>query len=234
MCSHVSFFLAPSTQTCAYFNDSQCQAIKDAETISGMNILHVINEPTTAAIPYGFDKRSESASKMSPSSILEVTLLTIEEGIFEVKATPGDTHLGGEDFDDRLVNYFMQEFKRQVQERFIFFLLLLYQCFTYYYLARYLLQPPCHPVISALLASVLSAPSLLPPKPPSRSTLCTGVSTSTLPSPVLASRSIAKTSSAVLTSPSRESSTTPRLTRAMCTKSSSVAPLVFPYRQAHV
>ena len=124
MCSHVSFFLAPSTQTHAYFNNSQCQ---DAETISGMNILCIINEPTTAAIPYGFDKRSKSASKMSPSLILEeVSLPTIEEGIFEVKATPGDTHLGSEDFDDHLINYFMQEFKRQVQERFIFFLLLLY------------------------------------------------------------------------------------------------------------
>ncbi|KAF8201445.1 heat shock cognate 70 [Pholiota molesta] len=75
------------------------QATKDAGTISGMNILRIINEPTAAAIAYG--------------GTFDVSLLTIEEGIFEVKATAGDTHLGGEDFDNRLVNHFIQEFKRK-------------------------------------------------------------------------------------------------------------------------
>ncbi|MBA0844496.1 hypothetical protein GOBAR_AA07423 [Gossypium barbadense] len=103
----------------AYFNDSQRQATKDAGSISGLNILRIINEPTAAAIAYGLDKK---ASRSGEKNVLifdlgggtfDVSLLTIEEGIFEVKATAGDTHLGGEDFDNRLVNHFVQEFKRK-------------------------------------------------------------------------------------------------------------------------
>nr|GME09951.1 heat shock cognate 70 kDa protein 2-like [Ipomoea batatas]GME16556.1 heat shock cognate 70 kDa protein 2-like [Ipomoea batatas] len=91
----------------AYFNDSQRQATKDAGVISGLNVMRIINEPTAAAIAYGLDKKSSS------SGTFDVSLLTIEEGIFEVKATAGDTHLGGEDFDNRMVNHFVQEFKRK-------------------------------------------------------------------------------------------------------------------------
>ncbi|CAN1769787.1 Heat shock cognate 70 kDa protein [Linum perenne] len=88
----------------AYFNDSQRQATKDAGVIAGLNVMRIINEPTAAAIAYGLDKKATS---------VDVSLLTIEEGIFEVKATAGDTHLGGEDFDNRMVNHFVQEFKRK-------------------------------------------------------------------------------------------------------------------------
>ncbi|XP_021748678.1 heat shock 70 kDa protein-like [Chenopodium quinoa] len=103
----------------AYFNDSQRQATKDAGSISGMNVMRIINEPTAAAIAYGLDKR---ASRTGEKNVLifdlgggtfDVSLLTIEEGIFEVKATAGDTHLGGEDFDNRLVNHFVADFKRK-------------------------------------------------------------------------------------------------------------------------
>jgi heat shock protein 1/8 len=101
----------------AYFNDSQRQATKDAGTISGMNILRIINEPTAAAIAYGLDKKVVGERNVLIFDLgggtFDVSLLTIEEGIFEVKATAGDTHLGGEDFDNRLVNHFVQEFKRK-------------------------------------------------------------------------------------------------------------------------
>jgi L1 cell adhesion molecule like protein len=103
----------------AYFNDSQRQATKDAGAIAGLNVLRVINEPTAAAVAYGLDKKK---GKNGEHNILifdlgggtfDVSVLTIEEGIFEVKATAGDTHLGGEDFDNRLVNHFVDEFKRK-------------------------------------------------------------------------------------------------------------------------
>ncbi|KAJ3735368.1 heat shock cognate 70 [Lentinula guzmanii] len=101
----------------AYFNDSQRQATKDAGTISGMNVLRIINEPTAAAIAYGLDKKVTGERNVLIFDLgggtFDVSLLTIEEGIFEVKATAGDTHLGGEDFDNRLVNHFVQEFKRK-------------------------------------------------------------------------------------------------------------------------
>ncbi|RVW38177.1 Heat shock 70 kDa protein [Vitis vinifera] len=103
----------------AYFNDSQRQATKDAGAIAGLNVMRIINEPTAAAIAYGLDKK---ASRKGEQNVLifdlgggtfDVSLLTIEEGIFEVKATAGDTHLGGEDFDNRLVNHFVSEFRRK-------------------------------------------------------------------------------------------------------------------------
>ena len=100
----------------AYFNDSQRQATKDAGAISGLNVLRIINEPTAAAIAYGLDKRGEEKNVLIfdlGGGTFDVSLLTIEDGIFEVKATAGDTHLGGEDFDSRMVDYFRQEFKRK-------------------------------------------------------------------------------------------------------------------------
>merc|ERR1712118_385628 len=104
----------------AYFNDSQRQATKDAGVIAGLNVLRIINEPTAAAIAYGLDKKTTSGAAERNVMIFDlgggtfdVSLLTIEEGIFEVKATAGDTHLGGEDFDNRLVNHFVTEFKRK-------------------------------------------------------------------------------------------------------------------------
>ncbi|KAK9787378.1 hypothetical protein WJX73_009990 [Symbiochloris irregularis] len=106
----------------AYFNDSQRQATKDAGAIAGLDVLRIINEPTAAAIAYGLDKKSSTAGERNVlifdlgGGTFDVSLLTIEEGIFEVKATAGDTHLGGEDFDNRLVNHFVQEFKRKYKK----------------------------------------------------------------------------------------------------------------------
>jgi heat shock protein 1/8 len=106
----------------AYFNDSQRQATKDAGVIAGLNVLRIINEPTAAAIAYGLDKKATSVGEKNVlifdlgGGTFDVSLLTIEEGIFEVKATAGDTHLGGEDFDNRMVNHFVQEFKRKYKK----------------------------------------------------------------------------------------------------------------------
>merc|ERR1711998_510164 len=100
----------------AYFNDSQRQATKDAGTIAGLNVLRIINEPTAAAIAYGLDKSGGERNVLIfdlGGGTFDVSLLSIEDGIFEVKATAGDTHLGGEDFDNRMVNYLVQEFKRK-------------------------------------------------------------------------------------------------------------------------
>ena len=103
----------------AYFNDSQRQATKDAGVIAGLNVLRIINEPTAAAIAYGLDKKEGERNVLIfdlGGGTFDVSLLTIEEGIFEVKATAGDTHLGGEDFDNRLVDHFMTEFKRKFKK----------------------------------------------------------------------------------------------------------------------
>jgi heat shock protein 1/8 len=104
----------------AYFNDSQRQATKDAGMIAGLNVLRIINEPTAAAIAYGLDKKSNIERNVLIFDLgggtFDVSLLTIEEGIFEVKATAGDTHLGGEDFDNRMVTHFVQEFKRKYKK----------------------------------------------------------------------------------------------------------------------
>merc|ERR1712045_113187 len=102
----------------AYFNDSQRQTTKDAGVIAGLNIMRIINEPTAAAIAYGLDKKKDEKE----SNVLifdlgggtfDVSILSIEGGIFEVKATAGDTHLGGEDFDNKLVDHFVAEFRRK-------------------------------------------------------------------------------------------------------------------------
>merc|ERR1712093_754549 len=101
----------------AYFNDAQRSSTKDAGTIAGLNVMRIINEPTAAAIAYGLDKKSAGETNVLIFDLgggtFDVSLLTIDVGIFEVKATAGDTHLGGEDFDNRLVNHFTQEFKRK-------------------------------------------------------------------------------------------------------------------------
>eukprot|EP00808_Paulinella_micropora_P027836 g3300.t1 len=104
----------------AYFNDAQRQATKDAGTIAGLNVLRIINEPTAAALAYGLD--SSKKGKDEEENVLifdlgggtfDVSLLTIDGGIFEVKATAGDNHLGGEDFDEKLMQHFMQDFERK-------------------------------------------------------------------------------------------------------------------------
>jgi len=101
----------------AYFNDSQRQATKDAGTISGLNVQRIINEPTAAAIAYGLDKKGTGERNVLIFDLgggtFDVSLLTIDDGIFEVKATSGNTHLGGEDFDNRVVTFLQQEFKKK-------------------------------------------------------------------------------------------------------------------------
>eukprot|EP01090_Pellita_catalonica_P004241 TRINITY_DN1406_c0_g1_i8.p1 TRINITY_DN1406_c0_g1~~TRINITY_DN1406_c0_g1_i8.p1 ORF type:complete len:683 (+),score=180.47 TRINITY_DN1406_c0_g1_i8:1487-3535(+) len=102
----------------AYFNDAQRQATKDAGAIAGFEVKRIINEPTAAAIAYGLDKKGNAGEKNVlifdlGGGTFDVSLLSIEEGIFEVKSTAGDTHLGGEDFDNRMVDHFVQEFKRK-------------------------------------------------------------------------------------------------------------------------
>ncbi|CAH1098492.1 unnamed protein product [Psylliodes chrysocephalus] len=105
----------------AYFNDSQRQATKDAGTIAGINVMRIINEPTAAALAYGLDKNLKGERNVLIFDLgggtFDVSILTIDEGsLFEVKSTAGDTHLGGEDFDNRLVNYFADEFKRKFKK----------------------------------------------------------------------------------------------------------------------
>ena len=98
----------------AYFNDSQRQATKDAGAIAGLNVLRIINEPTAAAIAYGLDKMHEKEKNVLIFDLgggtFDVSLLTIEAGLFEVKATSGDTHLGGEDFDNKMVEWCASQF----------------------------------------------------------------------------------------------------------------------------
>lgn len=108
----------------AYFNDSQRSATKDAGTIAGLNVARIINEPTAAAIAYGLDRKSSAEHARERNVLIfdlgggtfDVSLLSLDSGIFEVKATAGDTHLGGEDFDSRLVSHFKAEFKRKYKK----------------------------------------------------------------------------------------------------------------------
>lgn len=107
--------------TCpAYFTDSQRQATKDAGAIAGLNVLRIINEPTAAAIAYGLDKKGESEKHILIFDLgggtFDTSLLSIEDGVFEVQATAGDTRLGGEDFDNRMVDHFLDEFKKKYKK----------------------------------------------------------------------------------------------------------------------
>eukprot|EP01083_Nonionella_stella_P272882 925602_1 len=101
----------------AYFNDAQRTSTKDAGTIAGLNVKRIINEPTAASIAYGLDKKGEKERIVLIFDLgggtFDVSLMLIDDGIFEVLATAGDTHLGGEDFDSMLVSHFSQEFKRK-------------------------------------------------------------------------------------------------------------------------
>ena len=99
----------------AYFNDSQRQATKDAGRIAGLEVLRIINEPTAAALAYGLDKKETKTIAVFDlgGGTFDVTVLEIDDGLFEVKSTNGDTFLGGEDFDMRIVNYLAEEFKKE-------------------------------------------------------------------------------------------------------------------------
>ena len=103
----------------AYFNDSQRKATKDAGAIAGLNVMWIINEPTSAALAYGLQKRANNVGKRNVfifdlgGGTFDVSLLTLTNGSFDVKATAGDTHLGGEDFDNRMVNHLVKEFQRK-------------------------------------------------------------------------------------------------------------------------
>ena len=98
------------------FNDAQRQATKDAGTIAGLNVLRVVNEPTAAAIAYGLDKTGGERNIIVydlGGGTFDVSLLSIDDGVFEVLATAGDTHLGGEDFDNRVIEHFTKVWKRK-------------------------------------------------------------------------------------------------------------------------
>ena len=100
----------------AYFNDSQRQATKDAGVIAGLNVLRIINEPTAASLSYGLDKKGINQNVLifdCGGGTFDLSILNIDDGVFEVLSTAGNTHLGGEDFDNRLVEHFSQEFKRK-------------------------------------------------------------------------------------------------------------------------
>jgi len=101
----------------AYFNDAQRQATKDAGAIAGLNVLRIINEPTAAAIAYGLEKSVAKEWKVLIFDLgggtFDVSVLVIEDGVFEVKATNGDTHLGGEDFDNWIVSHCISDFKKK-------------------------------------------------------------------------------------------------------------------------
>jgi L1 cell adhesion molecule like protein len=103
----------------AYFNDAQRQATKDAGTIAGLNVVRIINEPTAAAIAYGLDKKSVGEKNVLIFDLgggtFDVSLLTLDDGVFEVRATAGDTHLGGEDFDNLMVDWAADEFKKKTK-----------------------------------------------------------------------------------------------------------------------
>ncbi|WWC70964.1 chaperone DnaK [Kwoniella pini CBS 10737] len=101
----------------AYFNDAQRSATKDAGTIAGLTVLRIVNEPTAAAIAYGLDRTGKAESQIIVYDLgggtFDVSLLSIEDGVFEVLATAGDTHLGGEDFDNRVIDYLVKQYKRK-------------------------------------------------------------------------------------------------------------------------
>merc|ERR1719163_437762 len=100
----------------AYFDDSQRQSTKDAGTIAGLTVMRIINEPTAAAIAYGLNRNNQETNIMVydlGGGTFDVSLLTLDEGVFEVVATNGDTHLGGEDFDQRVIEFFVKKFKRK-------------------------------------------------------------------------------------------------------------------------
>merc|ERR1712158_316190 len=101
----------------AYFNDAQRQATKDAGIIAGLNVMRIIDEPTAAAIAYGMDKDKEGEKNILVFDLgggtFDVSLLTIDSGVFEVVATNGDTHFGGEDFDQRVMDHFMKLYKKK-------------------------------------------------------------------------------------------------------------------------
>ncbi len=103
----------------AYFNDAQRQATKDAGKIAGLEVLRIINEPTAAALAYGLDKKGSGTIAVYDlgGGTFDVSILEIGDGVFEVKSTNGDTFLGGEDFDNRLVEYFAEEFKKEQRHR---------------------------------------------------------------------------------------------------------------------
>ncbi|XP_026678465.1 heat shock protein 70 B2 [Diaphorina citri] len=105
----------------AYFNDAQRQATKDAGAIAGLNVMRIVNEPTAAALAYGLDKNLKGERNVLIFDLgggtFDVSILSIDEGaLFEVRSTAGDTHLGGEDFDNRLVSHLAEEFKRKYKK----------------------------------------------------------------------------------------------------------------------
>src|SRR5205823_6431366 len=99
----------------AYFNDTQRQATKDAGKIAGLEVLRIINEPTAASLAYGLDKKKDETIAVYDlgGGTFDISILQLGEGVFEVKATNGDTHLGGDDFDQRIIDWLADEFRKE-------------------------------------------------------------------------------------------------------------------------
>ena len=99
----------------AYFNDTQRQATKDAGKIAGLEVLRIINEPTAASLAYGLDKKKDETIAVYDlgGGTFDISVLQLGEGVFEVKATNGDTHLGGDDFDQRVIDWLADEFRKE-------------------------------------------------------------------------------------------------------------------------
>src|SRR5947209_14399186 len=99
----------------AYFNDAQRQATKDAGKIAGLEVLRIINEPTAASLAYGLDKKKDETIAVYDlgGGTFDISILQLGEGVFEVKATNGDTHLGGDDFDQRIMDWLADEFRKE-------------------------------------------------------------------------------------------------------------------------
>ena len=103
----------------AYFNDAQRQATKDAGTIAGLDVLRIINEPTAASLAYGLDKKKDERIAVYDlgGGTFDISILELGDGVFEVKSTNGDTHLGGDDFDQRIINWLADEFRKRAGHR---------------------------------------------------------------------------------------------------------------------
>jgi hypothetical protein len=193
----------------AYFNDNQRQATKDAGAIAGLNVLRIINEPTAAAIAYGLGAGKSSKERNVliydlGGGTFDVSLLNIQGGVFTVKATAGDTHLGGQDFDTNLLEHFKKEFQRKTKK--VFVLIVIMSSFSTTLITRTLQEQksptqcskltlpricPTIPVpfdVSELLASVPRELFPTVPKPPSKLILSLMERTSTLKLPVPVSK----------------------------------------------
>jgi len=208
----------------AYFNDNQRQATKDAGAIAGLNVLRIINEPTAAAIAYGLGAGKSNKERNVliydlGGGTFDVSLLNIQGGVFTVKATAGDTHLGGQDFDTNLLDHFKKEFQRKTKKGVCKILGL--EDLHKFTNSDMQISPTTHVLsdVLELLASVLSVPFPMVPKLLLRSIPSSMARTSTPKSPVPVSRTLTQKPSTVPSTQLPKSSRMLQLIRARSTRS---------------